>query len=356
MQSGENERVEKSMAGGKRTENIHGENKGNDFIGFTTEDVAVGTINKRLWMVEDNQVRMREELRELAGKVTECKQQNGGLDTGRILREIQEIREREKERERENKRLREQVKKMQDLNELNFEEIKKLKHENQELKKLAENGARMREGEVKDLLTGEVSCWKEEREQQKIYMKEILEKQQEENDRQMEKRVIKIIKEKENLVRDTVQKKLCVMVFGDKEKHQHMKDARERDEWKRAKEILRNIEEDDDIIDQIEEVTRMGKYIEKGARPMRIRFSSQYAAETVMAKKWKLARAAGMKDIWIRRAMNEEERIHHKELVEEAKAKNEERTQEEMKCFVWKVKDMRIRKWWLREARGETQQ
>ena len=45
---------------------------------------------------------------------------------------------------------------MQDLNELNFEEIKKLKQENQELKKLAGNGASMREdmikGEVKKLL------------------------------------------------------------------------------------------------------------------------------------------------------------------------------------------------------------
>ena len=56
-------------------------------------------------MVEDNQVRMRKEIRELVGKVNEYKQhrQNGGLDTGRILREIQEIREREREKTRERK-------------------------------------------------------------------------------------------------------------------------------------------------------------------------------------------------------------------------------------------------------------
>ena len=38
----------------------------------------------------------------------------------------------------------------------------------------------------------------------------------------------------------------------------------------------------------------------------------------------------------------------NKELVAEAKAKNEERTPDEVNKFFWKVIDIRIRKWWLK--------
>ena len=124
---------------------------------------------------------------------------------------------------------------------------------------------------------------------------------------------------------------------------------------KRAKEIIASIvDEGEGIVEQIEEVNRLGKYVEKGVRPMKIRFCSQVAAETVLAKSWKLAEVNGMKEIWLRRDLNEEERSKQKELRDEVRAKNEARTQEEMSKFVWKLKDMRIRKWWLREASGET--
>ena len=93
----------------------------------------------------------------------------------------------------------------------------------------------MVKGEVEVLVRNEVKSWKEEREQQKVDMKEILKQQQEEHDRQMETKVVKIIKEKEQIVRDTVQKMMCVMVSGDKEIHQPWREARERDELKRAK-------------------------------------------------------------------------------------------------------------------------
>ncbi len=54
----------------------------------------------------------------------------------------------------------------------------------------------------------------------------------------MEKQFIKIIKEKSNLVRDMVQRKMCVVVFGVKEMNLPMKIAREKEEAKRAKEII----------------------------------------------------------------------------------------------------------------------
>ena len=45
--------------------------------------------------------------------------------------------------------------------------------------------------------------------------------------------------------------------------------------------------------------------------------------------------------------MNEEERQKINELIKEAKEKNENRTEEEKKKFYWKVKDERLRKWYL---------
>ncbi len=49
------------------------------------------------------------------------------------------------------------------------------------------------------------------------------------------------IKEKGNLVRDMVQKKMYVVVFGVKEKNLPMKIAREKEEVKRAMEIIAEV-------------------------------------------------------------------------------------------------------------------
>ena len=125
------------------------------------------------------------------------------------------------------------MQRMAEQNKIHRAELEKLRKENVELKRLAAEEPSLRDDMVKDkvevLVRNEVKSWKEEREQQKVDMKEILKQQQEEHDRQMETKVVKIIKEKEQIVRDTVQKKMCVMVFGDKEKHQPWREARERD-------------------------------------------------------------------------------------------------------------------------------
>ena len=197
-----------------------------------------------------------------------------------------------------------------------------------------------------------MKSWKEEREQEKINMSEIIRKQQEEHDKEMAKKVVKIIKEKDNIVRDTVQKKMCVVIFGDKEKNIPNRVIREREELKRAKEILGKVmeeEEDENRDIHIEEIHRIGKY----TRPMKIRLNSQAAAEFILKRTGLLRKAEGMKDIYIRREMNEEERNKVKELKEEAKAKHEERTKEQAEKFIWRVVDMKIRKWWLKDARQE---
>ncbi len=200
-----------------------------------------------------------------------------------------------------------------------------------------------------------MKSWKEEREQEKIDMTEIIRKQQEEHDKEMAKKVVKIIKEKDNIVRDTVQKKMCLMVFGDKEKTISNKVLREREELQRAKEIIGKIVGDETDI-QIEEVYRIGKYSEGGKRPMKIRLNTQAAAEYTLRRTSLLRKIEGVKDIYIRREMNEEERNKVKELKEEAKTKNEERTQEQAERYMWRVIDMKMRKWWLKNAEQEVRQ
>ncbi len=145
------------------------------------------------------------------------------------------------------------------------------------------------------------------------------------------------------------------MVFGDKEKTISNKVLREREELQRAKEIIGKIVGDETDI-QIEEAYRIGKYSEGGKRPMKIRLNTQAAAEYILRRTSLLRKIEGVKDIYIRREMNEEERNKVKELKEEAKTKNEERTQEQAERYMWRVIDMKMRKWWLKNAEQEVRQ
>ncbi len=56
------------------------------------------------------------------------------------------------------------------------------------------------------------------------------------------------------------------------------------------------------IVEQIEEVYRIGKYEENGTRSMKIRFMSQTAEEHVLQRTGKLGKVEGMKEIWIKKS------------------------------------------------------
>lgn len=81
-------------------------------------------------------------------------------------------------------------------------------------------------------------------------------------------------------------------------------------------------EHEDDWQREIEEVTRLGKYVERKSRPMRIKFKLQAAAEEVLSGAWRLGRKEDCKNIWIQRDMNEEERAKTSELWKQAKEQN----------------------------------
>ena len=161
-------------------------------------------------------MKIREEIRELVAAVRGWKgEKEGGFGEMKdIYEELREMRGRESQREKENKKLREEVEKIVDINKKYSDEIQELKLENEKLRLMVEKkGVKVDDGavrsEFKELVKREVKSWKEEREQEKINMSEIIRKQQEEHDKEMAKKVVKIIKEKDNIVRDTVQKR-CV--------------------------------------------------------------------------------------------------------------------------------------------------
>ena len=338
----------------------------NSFQGFNRMEQDESKVIIRLWKIEEDNMKLREEMRELMGLVKGWREgmssEDGGKTPPGIMEELRDIKVREAQREKENKKLRDLVEKLIEENNKNRQEITTLYKENQELRlTLSQHGAGCNEdmvkSEVKVQLRKQVNSWKEEeREQQKVDMREIIMRQQIEHDENMEKKVVRILKEKENIIRDTVQKKMCVIVFGDKEKDLPLKATRQREELKRAKEIIASVvEEGEDTMEQVEEVYRLGKYMRNGARPMRIRFSTQVAAATVLARTGKLAGIDNMKHIFIRSDMNEVERKKFKELKEEARTKNEERTQEQANRFVWRVVDLQLRRWYFKNTRAEEQ-
>ena len=76
------------------------------------------------------------------------------------------------------------------------------------------------------------------------------------------------------------------------------------------------------LCEEIEEVVRLGKFVEGKQRLMRIRMRSQVAAEQVLSGSWRLANREEYKKVWVRRDLNEEERQKLNELWNEAKEKN----------------------------------
>ena len=64
-----------------------------------------------------------------------------------------------------------------------------------------------------------------------------------------------------------------------------------------------------------------------------------------------LKEVEGFKEIYIRKNYNEEEWKKLKEQREEAKLKNDERSEEEKNTFFWRVKSDRIVKWYIKERK-----
>ena len=61
-----------------------------------------------------------------------------------------------------------------------------------------------------------------------------------------------------------------------------------------------------------------------------------------------------MMNVWIRRCLNKEDRETLKEKLEEAKQKNEARSEEEESRFFFRVVGLQVRKWYKNKREMET--
>ena len=67
----------------------------------------------------------------------------------------------------------------------------------------------------------------------------------------------------------------------------------------------------------------------------------------VLQRTGKLKETEKYKSVWIKKDLNEEERVQEKELWNEMKEKNGQRSEEEKKKFYFKVRDGKIKKWYM---------
>ena len=125
-------------------------------------------------------------------------------------------------------------------------EIEQLKKENNELK------MKLRANEVKaekvETVMEEVETVKSKwatGEREITELRQIMEQQKQENiqastkeKESLERNVVDILRKKEKIVRDTVEKSRCIIIFGDVENEQKVRQEREKECTDRAKEIL----------------------------------------------------------------------------------------------------------------------
>lgn len=191
--------------------------------------------------------------------------------------------------------------------------------------------------------------WKDEQEKENLNFKQIMEEQVKAKDEGITEKVIKVIKEKPEIVRDTVEKKKSLVIFGIKEENAPIRTTREKRDKEEVEKVINVIQEENDLVGEIEEVFRLGKYEEGAHRPIKIRLRSQVAAEMIVGRAWRLAKSEIYKGVWVKKDRSLEERNTLKDLIRQAKERNEARTEEEKKFF-WRVMDTDLRKWYRREG------
>ena len=142
-------------------------------------------------------------------------------------------------------------------------ELKSRLKENQENVKKQENNVKEMREELKE--------WMKEKEEEKICFKEIMQSQYREKT-DLTNEIVKVIKQKESIVRDTIDKKKCFIIYGLKEETEPIRAKREKVQRMMVDDVVKNVQgEDNDWVNEIEEVHRLGKYKE-GAKPLKVKF------------------------------------------------------------------------------------
>ena len=297
------------------------------FEGFGEKEIEEGgELNYRLSLRNLHRLEdMIEKLSERVAVLEEDRQgwKNEASQLGEKLKTVNE--EKDKLRE-ENEKLKRQMN----------AEMKEVKRNNEEVKKTV------------NLVQEKQDMWVKRNEGAEQSLKVIMEQQQKEKE-DIKDKIVSVIKEKKKLVRDTVDKVKCVVIFGLKEEIIVNALERERKEKEKIGKIIATVTgEEGQSVRSVEEYHRIGKFEEQKDRPVKIKFATQVQAEEVLNGAWKLAAVEEFKKVWINKDLDEDERITLRELVKEAKQKNDLRTEEEKERFYWRVRDLRLKKKFIR--------
>ena len=190
--------------------------------------------------------------------------------------------------------------------------------------------------------------------QEMVDFKKLVEEQKKESENSRSKWMKDAIKSNGRLVRETAEQNRCVVIFGDQEEEEKDRGKRENARAERMVKILNKIVDGDEPwTNQIEEIQKIGSYKKDGkirpVRPTKIKFRSERVVKEILAKTWKLNGQPGYENVYVRKDLNEEERAHLAVMKKDVADKNDERTEEQKKEFFWRIKDMKVVKWRLRQ-------
>ena len=100
----------------------------------------------------------------------------------------------------------------------------------------------------------------------------------------------------------------------------------------------------------IEEFQRVGKYENGKHRFIEVTFQSANTMEEVMRNDGNLKDEEEIKNIWIRRCLDKDDREPLKEKTVEAKQKNEAKSEEAESIFFLKAVGLQVRKWYINKT------
>ena len=179
------------------------------------------------------------------------------------------------------------------------------------------------------------STWKHESEDRQAKFSEIVRDQQkaeqerENKEKNFAANVVKVIKEKDKVVREAVDKNRSLVMFGVVEKEIKAPAERKERDMREVVKILGNLDETGrDWQKEIDELHRLGPYAKNKNRPIKIKLRLKATADEILTNTWQLSKSEELNKYTIRKDLSYEERELIKTKLQEAKRKNEERSEE----------------------------
>ncbi len=169
------------------------------------------------------------------------------------------------------------------------------------------------------------------------------------NKASIQKEVKEIIRQNPKFLKDTIDTNNSIVIFGTKEHDLKNRIEKDKSEMKVIRVILRDLELEENSMEQY---ARLGKFEPKKNRPLKVTFKNSSVVESVMRKVKTLKENPQYQGVWINRCLCKEDRDKLREKIEEAKEKNDQRSEDEKLQFFYKVIGLQVKKWYISHRRN----